>query len=82
VVLTEVSCGPPFGRFSRLTLRHVSLSRSDAPYSFIFQLLLRKIPGLIQLYRFILFCKQDVIFFAFKLQNAWFRKLVEKVVQN
>jgi hypothetical protein len=35
---------------------------------------------MIRLYRFFLFCKQDVIFFAFKLQNAWFRKLIEKVI--
>lgn len=33
------------------------LPRSDAPYSFIFRLLLRYVPGMIRLYRFFLFCK-------------------------
>lgn len=60
----------------KLTRAEHSKNHRHSP---LFQLLLRKIPGLIQLYRLILFCKQDLIFFAFKLQNAWFRKLVEEV---
>lgn len=48
-------------------------------YSKLTKLLFRVIPGLLKLYRWSMFVKQDLVWYAFELQNKWIRDIIEKV---
>lgn len=53
------------------------LPRQINHHSSITKFLFRYIPGLMQLYRFILFWLQDLTFLSFKLSNQWLRNMME-----
>lgn len=81
-IIPNISSDPEVQVLNFVRSGQYFLPRKMTTYPLLLRKLFAYLPGIMLLYRWIIYLRQDFVFLAFQLQHTWFRGLIEKLSRS